>query len=198
MSRSDLSRPDLSQSRPVTGGDPFQGLPGHPMMWILIGSELLVFGLALVAFSGARLLDPAGFATAQNHLDRLSGLMNMFVLLTSGLFAALAVDGAQAGNTRCVRRNLALAGLLGCVFLAFKMREYAQDLAAGHDIGSGTFFTLYYLITGFHALHVVLGLVILAIVARFPDQGNVETAAAFWHMVDLVWLLVFPVIYLIR
>ena len=75
---------------------------------------------------------------------------------------------------------------------------FTHDLGAGFTIESSTFFTLYYLITGFHALHVVLGLIILAIVAARPSLDNVETGAAFWHMVDLVWLLVFPVIYLVR
>jgi len=178
--------------------DPFAGLPGHPMMWILIGSELLVFGAALIAFSGARIADPAGFAAAQNHLDRLTGLINVLVLVTSGLFAALAVNATRHGSIRAARLHLALAGLLGLAFLGFKGVEYSRDLSAGFTIESGTFFTLYYLITGFHALHVVLGLIILAIVAARPSLGNVETGAAFWHMVDLVWLLVFPVVYLVR
>lgn len=186
----------MSQDNP--GADPFAGLPGHPMMWILIGSELLVFGAGLVALSGSRIFDPAGFAAAQNHLDRVSGLLNVLVLVTSGLFAALAVEAARRGADRTTRAHLAGAGLFGLVFLAFKGIEYAHDLAAGLTIESGTFFTLYYLITGFHALHVVLGLIILSIVAKWPTLANVETGAAFWHMVDLVWLLVFPVVYLVR
>lgn len=168
------------------------------MMWILIGSELLVFGAALLTFSGARLADPAGFMAAQNHLDRLTGLINVLVLITSGLFAALAVEAARKEETVRIRWMLAIASLFGLIFLAFKGVEYTRDLNAGFTIESSTFFTLYYLITGFHALHVVLGLIILAIVAARPSLGNVETGAAFWHMVDLVWLLVFPVVYLVR
>lgn len=178
--------------------DPFAGLPGHPMMWILIGSELLVFGGALIAFSGARLADPAGFIAAQDHLDRLTGLINVMVLLTSGLFAALAVTAARAGGEGRARLHLALAAVFGLAFLAFKGVEYSRDLGAGFTIESSTFFTLYYLITGFHALHVVMGLIILGIVAKWPSPANIETGAAFWHMVDLIWLLVFPVIYLVR
>ena len=187
----------MSPEDRASGGS-VAGLPGHPMMWILIGSELLVFGAALIGFSGARLADPAGFARAQDHLDRLTGLLNVLVLLTSGLFAALAVHAASAGRLRAVRMHLALAGLLGMVFLGFKGVEYARDVAAGFGMESGTFFMLYYLITGFHALHVVLGIAILAIVAWWPTRTNVETGAAFWHMVDLVWVLVFPVVYLVR
>jgi nitric oxide reductase NorE protein len=178
--------------------DVFAGLPGHPMMWILIGSELLVFGAALLAFSGARIADPAGFIAAQNHLDRLTGLINVLVLITSGLFAAFAVEAARKADIRRVRWSLVAAALFGLIFLVFKGVEYASDLGAGFTIESSTFFTLYYLVTGFHALHVVLGLIILAIVAAMPSLENVETGAAFWHMVDLVWLLVFPIVYLVR
>lgn len=180
------------------GTDPFAGLPGHPMMWILIGSELLVFGGALIAFSGARIGDASGFAQAQNHLDRLAGLANVLVLLTSGYFAALAVDAARRGAWMAARLWLAAATVLGFVFLALKGVEYADHVAHGLTIDSGAFFTLYYLITGFHALHVVLGLIFLGFAAIWSNVMNVETAAAFWHMVDLVWLIVFPVIYLVR
>lgn len=180
------------------GGDPFAGLPGHPMMWILIGSELLVFGAALLAFSAARLGDVAGFAEAQNHLDRLTGLINVMVLLTSGLFAALAVEATRAGDIGRARIHLGVAGVFGLVFLIFKGVEYSAEMALGYGLNSGGFFTLYYLITGFHALHVVFGLVVLGVVAARPSLVNVETGAAFWHMVDLVWLLVFPIVYLVR
>lgn len=168
------------------------------MMWILIGSELLVFGAALIAFNLARIGDPHGFSQAQDHLDRLSGLINVIVLLTSGLFAALAVEYARAGSTFAVRLCLCTAALLGLVFLGFKWLEYATEIAAGFGLSSGGFFTLYFLITGFHALHVIMGMIILAIIGCWPTPVNVETGTAFWHMVDLVWLLVFPVIYLIR
>jgi nitric oxide reductase NorE protein len=177
---------------------PFAGLPGHPMMWILIASELLAFGGALIAFSGARIADPRGFAQAQDHLDRLVGLLNVLVLITSGLFAALAVEATRQRMIARARLLLAAAGAVGLVFLAFKAREYGQHIAEGFTIDSGGFFTLYYLITGFHALHAVLGLIILAVVAARPTLVNVETGAAFWHMVDLVWILVFPIVYLVR
>ncbi len=177
---------------------PFAGLPGHPMMWVLIASELLAFGGALIAFSGARIADPQGFAQAQSHLDRLTGLLNVLVLVTSGLFAALAVDATRAGMIARARAMLALAAVLGLAFLAFKAREYGQHIADGYTIDAGAFFTLYYLITGFHALHVVLGLAILAYVAARPTLLAVETGAAFWHMVDLIWILVFPIMYLVR
>jgi nitric oxide reductase NorE protein len=167
-------------------------------MWVLIASELAVFGLALFGYAGARARDPAGFAAAQDTLDRLAGTINTGILLTSGLFAALANVAAQSGQRRRARTYLAAAGALGVAFLVVKGFEYARELAAGADIDSHPFFTLYFLVTGFHALHVVLGLIILAIVAKSAAPEAVETGASFWHMVDLIWVVVFPCFYLFR
>ncbi len=185
---------------PAEGGGwgPLTGLPGNPMMWVLVVSELVVFGMALVGYAGARLLDPAGFAKAQDELSRLAGTVNTAVLLTSGLFAALAVEAARMSDLRRVRLMLAAAAGLGLVFLAVKGIEYATELAAGRGIETPGFFMIYFLITGFHALHVVAGIVVLGIVAAWPSLENVQTGAAFWHMVDLVWVVVFPCLYLLR
>jgi nitric oxide reductase NorE protein len=177
---------------------PLSALPGNPLMWVLIGSELAVFGGALLGYAGARARDPTGFAADQDQLSRLAGLINTAVLLTSGLFAALANVAAHEGRRAAARVWLGLAGALGVVFLVVKAREYGVELAAGHDLDSSPFFTLYFLVTGFHALHVVLGLVILLLVAHFDSPDNIETGTAFWHMVDLVWILVFPSFYLLR
>lgn len=189
-----------SDPLPTAGGDwgPLSRLPGHPLIWILIGSELLVFGFALLAHAGARALDPAGFAAMQDHLDRGMGALNAGVLILSGYAAARAVEAVKRGAREATRGWLAAAGLLGCVFLGVKIIEYAAKLALGLDIETHPFFTLYYLITGFHALHVVLGLIFFAVVAVRAGEEEVESAAAFWHMVDLVWVMVFPCLYLIR
>lgn len=177
---------------------PLSGLPGNPLMWVLIISELLVFGLALIGYAGARAFDPTGFAAAQDELDRLAGTINTGVLLTSGCFAALAVEAARAGNKRGARIWLSAAAVLGIVFLVVKGFEYATELQAGRSLDTPGFFMLYFLITGFHALHVCAGLVILGLVAIWPTIDNLETGAAFWHMVDLIWLIVFPCLYLFR
>lgn len=173
-------------------------LPGNPMMWLLIAAELMVFGGALVAYAGARSLDPAGFLAAQSQLDRLAGTINTAVLLTSGLFAAFAVTAREEGRRGVARGWLAAAGALGLVFLLVKAREYGAEFAAGHGLDSGGFWTLYFLITGFHAAHVIFGIVLLAVVAWFDDVEHIETGTAFWHMVDLVWVVIFPAIYLFR
>ncbi len=171
-----------------------KGLPGEVMMWVLIFSELAVFGAGLVAFMGVRLTDPAGFADAQAHLMvRLAGT-NTIILVTSGLFAALA---AIAATPKAARLWLLGASLLGVVFLWLKGIEYSAKSAAGITFETHSFFTFYYLLTGFHAAHVIAGIVILGLVGIAAVPRTIQTGVAFWHMVDLVWVLLFPVIYLL-
>ncbi len=177
---------------------PLSQLPGNPMIWLLIISEIAVFGAGFAGFVIAFLLDPETFVRSQDTLNRLAGAINTMVLVTSGLFAALAVKEESEGRTGRMRMWILLAILTGLVFLGVKYVEYAGEIAAGHTIDTNTFFTLYYLLTGFHALHVVLGIVILAVVAWKHSLDNVETGAAFWHMVDFIWVILFPVVYLLR
>jgi len=167
-------------------------------MWVLILSELVVFGAFFAAFAFARALHPVEFNAAQAHLDRLAGGINTMVLLTSGLFAALAVKARARGSVARCRLWLAGAALGGLAFMAVKLVEYADKAAQGIGMDTDTFFTLFYLMTGFHFLHVALGLVFLAVVAWKCSLENVETGTAFGHMVDLIWVLLYPLVYLIR
>ncbi len=180
------------------GWGPLSELPGNPMIWLLIISELLIFGVGFVAFAVTFVRDPEMFRASQDTLNRLAGAINTMVLITSGAFAALAVRAEAEGNTSRMRLFVALAIALGMVFLGVKWVEYSAELAAGHTIDTNTFFALYWLLTGFHALHVVLGIIILAVVAIWHSLDNLETGAAFWHMVDLIWVILFPVAYLLR
>jgi Heme/copper-type cytochrome/quinol oxidase, subunit 3 len=184
-----------------TGTDdfsPLDQLPGDLMMWVLIVSELLVFGAGLAAFLGVRITDPAGFAASQDLLHRTAAGVNTLVLVTSGFLAALAVRSAEAGRIGATRVRLAAASALGLVFLVIKGLEYLEKARHGIGIETDSFFTFYYLLTGFHAAHVIAGVVILGLVGIRCAPRTVEVGAAFWHMVDLVWVLLFPVIYLLR
>lgn len=173
-------------------------LPGDFMMWVLIISELLVFGAALLAFLAVRATKAEIFAAGQASLNATAGALNTVVLVTSGMLAARALALRRQEERRKARLSLAAAGGLGIVFLLVKWVEYSSEFAKGIGIETSPFFTFYFLITGFHALHVVAGLVILALVARWDSVRNIETGIAFWHMVDLVWVLLFPIIYLLK
>ncbi|CAO3361009.1 cytochrome c oxidase subunit 3 [Azospirillum palustre] len=186
---------------PMERGSGLAALPGNLMMWILIFSELAVFGVAFLGFAVARVLDPAIFAAGQAHLNGTAGALNTMVLVTSGYLAAKGVAAGRRGAVPQARRAMMMAAAVGSVFLAVKAVEYSATLGAGLTIDTDSFFTLYFLLTGFHALHVVLGIVILLLVGRSgPDTlvENLETGAAFWHMVDLVWVILYPLVYLIR
>lgn len=177
---------------------PIDQLPGDLMMWILIVSELLVFGAGLAAFLAVRITDPSGFAAAQDQLHRTGAGINTLVLVTSGFLAALAVRASDAGRPARSRLLLSAAAMLGVVFLVVKGTEFSGKMALGITTETHAFFTFYYLLTGFHAAHVVAGIVILGLVGWHARPRPVEVAVAFWHMVDLVWVLLFPVIYLLR
>ncbi|WP_170341781.1 cytochrome c oxidase subunit 3 [Ruegeria arenilitoris] len=172
-------------------------LPGELLMWVLIVSELLVFGAGLTAFMGVRLTDPAGFAEAQAHLYRTGAALNTGVLVTSGFLVARALRWRQAARRGAARLALIGAALLGVVFLIIKGAEYGGKAAQGISYETHPFFLFYYLLTGFHAAHVLAGVAILLLVAWRDDPRNIEAGGQFWHMVDLVWILLFPVIYLL-
>lgn len=172
-------------------------LPGELLIWVLIASEMLVFAAGVTVMSVLRLGDPTGFAGAQAHLDGRAAALNTVLLVSSGLAAALAQRASEAGRRPQARRWLGLAALGGVGFLAVKLAEYAGHAAEGIGIDSHPFFTFYYLLTGFHAAHVAAGIVVLALVAWRESPAAVEAGAAFWHMVDLVWVLILPPVYLL-
>ncbi|NOD88433.1 MULTISPECIES: cytochrome c oxidase subunit 3 [unclassified Ruegeria] len=170
-------------------------LPGELLMWVLIISELLVFGAGLIAFMGVRLTDPVGFAEAQSHLYRTGAAFNTAVLVTSGYLAAQALHWRRAAERFKARFALVFAAALGVVFLVIKGAEYAGKAEQGITYETHPFFLFYYLLTGFHAAHVLAGVGLLLLVAWRDDPRNIEAGAHFWHMIDLVWIMLFPVIY---
>lgn len=183
-----------------SGWGPLAPLPGNPLMWVLILGELAVFTAFFGFYAGARFADPQLFQASQQMLNPVAGGINTMVLLTSGLFVALAVE-ALAENKPTAGRRWLLSGLaMGSLFCVVKVVEYGLKVNEGLTPATNTFFTYYYMLTGFHFIHVVVGLVLLGLVAirRFTTLENVETVAAFWHMVDLIWIFLYPLLYLLR
>lgn len=180
--------------------------PGGILIWIIILVELVTFTAGIGAFGWQRSLAPEAFVAAQQNLNPGTGLANTLVLLTSGFFMAEAVRLLKLGRSADSYRRMLAALVLGLAFLTIKSTEYAGKLALGFDLGYSTFFTFYWLLTGFHFVHVLVGCVILAVLARKVRQGvyhsknhlDVETGASFWHLCDLIWLMLFPVLYLMK
>ncbi|XKE45354.1 cytochrome c oxidase subunit 3 [Halomonas organivorans] len=183
---------------PNPGWGPLAALPGNPLMWVLILSELLVFAAFFALYAWQRAAAPALFDAAQRHLDPLMGGLNTLVLLTSGLAAALAMEAISREHRRRARRWLGITLALGGVFCMIKGVEYADKLAAGLTPETNLFFGFYYGLTAFHFAHVLFGMALLALVTWRLSTANVETAAAFWHLVDLIWILLYPLLYLLR
>ncbi|MFD2207726.1 cytochrome c oxidase subunit 3 family protein [Kiloniella antarctica] len=177
---------------------PLDALPGNPMMWILIISELMVFGLLLAGYCVKFLENPELFINSQAQLNRLIGGLNTLTLITSGLFAALANEASKDNKAFLSRVFLSLTAALGLVFLVLKFYEYSEKAALEISIETNSFYTLFYLMTGFHAAHVIFGLLLLGLVSCYNRRENIQTACAFWHMVDLIWLILYPILYLVR
>jgi len=172
-------------------------------MWLFLATEVMMFGGFVAAFVLFRAARPA-MATDAAHLAPGGATLNTLVLLTSSLTMALGVRAAKVSQQRETRRWLAATMLLGAAFLGVKAVEYAGKLSAGLTPGTSIFFSCYYTLTGLHALHVVAGILLLAwVAARLPrwawtGGAVVETAGLYWHFVDVVWIFLFPLLYLGR
>ncbi|WHS57881.1 cytochrome c oxidase subunit 3 family protein [Pseudomonas sp. G2-4] len=180
-------------------------LPGDLAMWFFILAELTVFALLLLAFAVAQALHPQMFSEGRHLLDRSTGLAMTLSLLTAGLFAALAQEQVRQDRPRRGALFLCVALLLASGYVGIKLTEYAHLLANGLGMEHNTFFTLYWILTAFHFLHVLLGMVILGWLAegcrhrRYDSQrcSGLESGVLYWHMVDLIWVLLFPLVYIL-
>jgi len=181
-------------------------LPGDFAIWIFIYAELLVFGIFFVAYAFARARNVELFNEYQQYVDREIGAINTLVLITSSLFVVRAVNAIKHGLARLCSRWLALAILCGGVFIALKLVEFGAKYEAGVSLSTNLFYMFYLSLTFFHFMHVLMGMTILGVVAAKAWRGGynarshtgVETGASYWHMVDLVWIVLFPLVYVMR
>jgi cytochrome c oxidase subunit III len=186
-------------------------------MWVFLVTEVLFFGGLFLVYLVYRNWYPLPFAAASHELLVWAGTLNTCVLITSSLTMALAVHAAQSGERRLLVLLLALTMLLGCVFLGIKAFEYYTEFREHHVPGldfqfeaeyaahAQIFFSLYFLMTGLHALHMIIGLGIMSVMLWWSYRGvitpgyynPVEIAGLYWHFVDIVWIFLFPLLYLI-
>ena len=179
-------------------------IPGESSMWFFVIGDLIIFGAYFVAYVYYRGRQPALFLESQARLNLDIGAVNTVVLLTSSLFVALGTSAARRGKTAEGVRLFGIALALGAAFPVLKLFEYVPEIVAGVTPGTNLFFMYYFVMTGLHLCHVMLGLVILTFVLRnlrgsaAPKISFIETAATYWHMVDVLWLVLFALLYVMR
>ena len=179
-------------------------LLGDLNVWIFVLGDLVFFGAYFVIFMVYRHQETAVFVASQQHLSLLIGALNTMVLLTSSRFVALAVLNARRGEYERSRRLIFYGGLCGVAFVAIKGFEWAHEISHGFTLARNGFFTFYFMLTGVHLFHVLVGLVVLVLVnreLRSPEHCRswiVESGAVYWHMVDLLWVAIFALLYLMR
>jgi cytochrome c oxidase subunit III len=199
-------------------------LPSHPTssvgefgMWVFLASEVLFFSVLFFGYLVTRLHHPLGFAVGSRHTDLIVGSLNTAVLLTSSLTMALAGRSAGGGK-RPTAALLAATAALGVAFLALKALEYGHDIqhhlvpwrdfslsSAADAGGARLFFLLYFVMTGAHALHLLIGIFLVLMVMTAVARGRqstrhaktVEITGLYWHLVDIVWIFLYPLLYLV-
>jgi cytochrome c oxidase subunit III len=189
-------------------------------MWVFLGTEILFFGGLFITYIVYRNWYPAAFMGGSHELLMWAGTTNTAVLITSSLTMALAVHSAQTGDRRLLLIFLAATMVLGVVFLGIKGFEYYTEYVEHHVPGFGLpfdfeppaelqhakiFFSLYFAMTGLHAIHMIIGLGIMAVMVWLSWRGTItktyfnpiEIAGLYWHFVDIVWIFLYPLLYLI-
>ncbi len=187
-------------------------------MWLFLGTEILFFGGLFMAYIVYRMKFPDGFAAASEAMDATLGAVNTAVLLFSSLTMAIAVRSAQLGRRKATFGFLLVTMVLGLTFLCIKGIEYNHKFVEGLFPGldfrfaapftrpAEVFFTLYFMMTGLHALHMIIGVGILSFMAVRTWQGRfsahyyspIEISGLYWHFVDIIWIFLFPLLYLIH
>jgi nitric oxide reductase NorE protein len=181
-------------------------LSGGTVIWLFVAIELLTFGLFFVAFAAARRSDPLSFAAGQDQLHPFLGALNTCVLLTGGWLVARGALANRREEARTASACLWGAAATGVIFMAIKLHEYSGVLGAGISLSTSPFWFYYLFVTGLHFLHVLAGVGFLVPTARRAARGAygsanpepLEAVGVFWHLVDMIWIFLFPLFYLAR
>ncbi len=189
-------------ARPIATTRTAAGMPtGRLAVWWVIVSEIVIFGGLLGSYVMHRLAHDA-FSEQAAHTNTWIGAFNTLVLLTSSLFAVLGHKAADAGDGRKAAKMLYLTAAGGLIFLTVKGFEWSMEISHGFTITAHTFWSFYYTAAGLHALHVLAGVVIMLIVAasarRNLELHRVELIGLYWHFVDVVWIFLFPLLYIAK
>jgi nitric oxide reductase NorE protein len=190
----------------VPVGDPKRRLPGVEGVWVFVLADMTVFAVLFGSFIVGRHHNPALFEASRHTLNPNFGGINTLILVTSSWFAALALDSVRKSRFATAQCFIGGAFVCGVAFMVSKGIEYTEKLNAGISILTNDFFMYYFTLTGIHLFHVVAGNVVLLVLwfmARSrsfdPERPVVlECGGIYWHMVDLLWIILFPLLYLVR
>jgi nitric oxide reductase NorE protein len=183
---------------------PARHIPGQPDMWVLVLFEALVFTAYFAVYLFHRTAHSGLFLRSQAELSPWLGTLDTVLLLTSSMFALRCVQAARAGAVRAAMTSAYLTAALGVAFLISKVSEWILLVHAGHGFASNEFFMYYFFLTGIHLLHLLIGFITLGVIIyqlcspRRRSQEIVETCATYWHTVDLLWILIFSLLYVVR
>jgi nitric oxide reductase NorE protein len=181
-------------------------LVGDLAVWLIILAEMLAFCIMFLSYAFARAFDVELFNASQSTLDLNSGAVNTVLLITGSWCVVRAVNAVRADASAVGARWLVAALACGAGFVTLKVLEFSAKADAGIDLSTNTFYMFYLLLTGFHFLHVIVAMLFLSILLFHTLRGHygahdhhaLESGAAFWHMVDLLWIVLFPLVYVMR
>lgn len=194
---------ESSQGSPVVKE---RHLPGEEGIWFLIMGDLLVFTLLFAVFLHYRSLEVPLFNASSALLNQAFGIINTLFLLTSSLCVVLGLQAIRIGRQPLAPRFFTGALVFGIGFSVVKFLEYREKIHAGYTLHSDNFFMFYYVLTGTHFLHVVVGLVVLSLMIMLARKESLskremqllEGGGCYWHLVDLLWIILFPLLYLVK
>jgi nitric oxide reductase NorE protein len=180
-------------------------VPGEPGLWVLLFGDLTVFAVLFGLYLHARGRQPDVVAASQHTLNQNFGAVNTLVLLSSSLLLVYATNCARHQNRQRASSLLLCTIGLGLGFVVIKFLEYHEQISQGHTPTTNTFYMYYFVLTGIHLIHLVVGLLVLTALraslsrSKTPPPSTIfaEGAACFWHMVDLLWVIIFPLLFLV-
>jgi nitric oxide reductase NorE protein len=200
-----MSSESTGLAEPIASPSPGRHLPGVEGVWVFVFADMVVFAVMFGSFMADRQSSLLLYEQSRQALNLDFGGINTLILLTSSLFVVLAIDALKQAKHERGSLFFALALACGVGFIVSKFFEYKEKLEAGISMLSNDFFMYYYIMTGLHLIHVIVGSVVLAVlmVKAKKERGQAdlspyESGATYWHMVDLLWICLFPLLYLIR
>ncbi|MGV1003752.1 MAG: cytochrome c oxidase subunit 3 family protein [Candidatus Nanopelagicales bacterium] len=191
---------------PAAGRDLLRRMPGAEGIWALIGADAVVFAILFATFMQERRSNLAVFEAGRQTLNLNLGGIDTLILLTSSWCVAMAIQALRGDRREEVSRYLLAGALTGALFAVSKTVEYLQKISHGITPATDSFYMWYFVLTGIHLLHVLIGTGLLTFVwsgSRRGAYGSAnpvvpESVASFWHLVDLLWIMLFPLLYLMK